>query len=77
MVCATVADMKKLIVNAKDDDVLVFQISSEDKPEVLRFSSDIADASTLTADLKSGQQTSDGDRNIIRIKLALDLEPCD
>lgn len=77
MVCATVADMKKLIANAKDDDVLVFQIYSEDQPEVLRFSSDIADASTLTADHKSGQQTSDGDRNVIRIKLALDLEPCD
>ena len=75
MVCATIADMKKLIADAKDDDILVFQIYSENQPDVLRFSSEIADASTLTADHKFGQQTTDGDRNIIRIKLALDLEP--
>lgn len=77
MACAKISDLKKLIANANDEDVLVFQIRSEDNPHQVRFSSEVADASTLTADFKSAQQTADGDRNVIRISLELDLEPCD
>ena len=46
---------EKLIANAKDDDILISQIYSENQPEVLRFSSEIAEVSTLTADNQSGK----------------------
>jgi len=77
MVCSTRGDLKKLIAGGKDSDVLVFEIFSENQPERLRFSSEIADAVTLTAREKFAQQTSDGDRDVIKITLVLDLDPCD
>lgn len=76
MICATRGDLKKLLAGGKDSDVLVFEIFSENQPNQLRFSSDIADAGTLTAREKSAQQTSDGDRDVIKITLVMDLEPC-
>jgi hypothetical protein len=76
MVCATRGDLKKLLSGGKDSDVLVFEIFSEDEPGKVRFSSDIADVSTLTAREKFAQQTSDGDRDILKSTLVMDLNAC-
>jgi len=77
MRCATVKDLKKLIENANDDDVLHFRIYSDEASHTLRFASDIANSSSLQAVGKAGFQTSDGDRNVLCIDLRLDLDPKD
>jgi hypothetical protein len=77
MPCATVADLKILIENAKDTDVLYFSIRSEDDPETVRYASEISDVATLTAVGKRSFQTADGDRDIIKINLCIDLDPKD
>lgn len=75
MRCATILDLKNLIANANDEDVLHFKIFSEDDPQTLRFASDVADSTSLQAVPKYGFQTSDGDRNVLCIELRLDLDP--
>lgn len=77
MNCATVGDLKRLLADCNDDDVLFFRVFDESGPETLRYSSDIADKETLYVDSKSAYQTSDGDRDVARISLHLDLTPCE
>lgn len=76
MICATIGDLKKLIAEGKDSDVLMFEVCSENQPEVPKFCSDIADATTLTARYKYARETSDGTRDVIKITLVMDLEAC-
>jgi hypothetical protein len=75
MACVRVKDLKKLLESAKDDDVIVIRVFNEDNDigSDAVFSSDIADSSTLTAERKFGYQTSDGDMDVCRIDLVLDL----
>lgn len=77
MIAATVKDMKKLLEGAHDDDVMIFSIFDEKLPDAVKYSSDIADSTTLQAVKKFGQETSDGTRNVFRISLVLDLDPKD
>lgn len=74
MPSATVKDLKRLLENVPDDDVIVFRVCDEITGEA-RFSSDISDSQTLTGVRKSGQQTSDGDADVFRIDITLDLDP--
>lgn len=66
-------DLKRLLDQAQDDDVLVFQIVDESAVEAVRFTSDVADVATLCAVRESAQQTSDGDADVFKISLVLDL----
>lgn len=75
--CATVGDLKRLLEGGDDDDVVFFRIFDERDQEVMRFASEVSDKETLKSDYKGGYQTTDGDRNVIRIYLTLDLDPCD
>ena len=75
MTCVRVKDLKKLLESAKDDDVIVLRVFNEDDNigSEAAFSCDIADVSTLIAERKFGYQTSDGDMDVCRIDLVLDL----
>jgi hypothetical protein len=75
--CATVGDLKRLLSGSSDDTVVYFRIYDERDPETLRYASEVSDKETLKSDLKGGHQTTDGDRDVIRIYLTLDLDPCD
>lgn len=76
MACVTVGDLRRLLEGCDDGKVVYFRIYDEREPEQLVFASD-ADKDALRADLKFAHQTSDGDRDVIRIYLTLDLDPCD
>ncbi len=76
MHCATVGDLRRLLSDLDDDKVLYLRIYGEGDPETLRFASDV-DKAKLSADLKFGYQTADGDKDVVRIDLHLDLDPCD
>ena len=76
MHCATVGDLRKLISGIEDDKVLYLRIYDEGDPDTLRFASDV-DKGKLSCDMKSAYQTADGDKDVVRIYLHLDLDPCD
>ncbi|WP_284397475.1 hypothetical protein [Pseudomonas putida] len=76
MHCATVGDLRRLLEGVSDETTLYLRIYSEGDPETLRYASDVEKAK-LDCDLKFGYQTADGDRDVVRIYLHLDLDPCD
>ncbi|MBD8681633.1 hypothetical protein [Pseudomonas sp. CFBP 13719] len=67
-------DLKKLLENIPDEDVIVFRIFDESKPKHPLFASDIADSATLSGVRKHSQQTSSGDADVFRIDLSLDVD---
>ncbi|UUC20793.1 hypothetical protein NOV18_10050 [Pseudomonas asiatica] len=70
-----VGDLKKILDGQPDDTVVWLMVFDEDEPGELVYSSDI-DRDRLDADLKSGYQTTDGDQNVLRLYVTLDLHPC-
>ena len=73
MKCVTAGDLRKALNGVEDDRIVVLRIYDERSPDELEYSSDI-DSASFSIDLQNGRQTAEGDKDIVRLHVTLDLD---